>query len=399
MAIVQPVTLPYKAVGVSGATKEEFVARAREIASEIAYLANETEASRKPLDSVIARMDEAGLFTMLTPKRWGGPELGLDAQLEVVEIISAACMSTGWIAAFYIGHHIFACRFSEEAQAEIFGNGPRCLLPASTAAMMMAKEVPGGWELSGKATWASGIMHADWVIVGAIAADGPRVFIIPAHELVVDDVWHVAGMAGTGSNDVIAEGVFVPTHRSELQSAFLEGTTSGAAIHANPMYRSSLMPLIYAEIIGIFSGGLEGAQTAFADQMRKRVASPVGRAAVERPQSHIQLGKSFAAVDAVRELARAIVRRSDHIAMTGDHSLSTRAQIKALTGMAVDMARREVNDMVNRGGSNSFWSERALQRFFRDINMIAIHAHWDCEIGYEQVGRLALDLPPNNPLV
>lgn len=378
-------------------TKEELVGRAWELVPEIAALARETEQARKPLDRVIARMDEAGLFTALTPKRWGGPELGLDTQLEIVEAISSACMSTGWIAAFYIGHHIFASRFSEQAQGEVFANGPRCLLPASTSAMMTAKTVAGGWELTGKATWGSGIMHADWVMVGGICDDGARVFLLPVTDVACEDVWHVAGMAGTGSNDIVLDGVFVPAHRALRQEDFMAGT--GAAIHANPMYRAPLMPLIYSEIIGIFSGGLLGAQRAFAETIRKRVITHTGQTTVERPQAHIQIGQSFASLDAARELARSIVRRTETLIETGDSSLDTRLELKALTGFTADLCRRAVNDMINRGGSSMFLSDRPLQRFFRDMNMIAIHAHWDCEIGFEQLGRHYVGLEPSNPLV
>lgn len=380
-------------------TKEELVGRAWALAPEIASLARDTEQARKPLDSVIGKMDEAGLFTALTPKRWGGPELGLDTQLEIVEAISSACMSTGWIAAFYIGHHIFVSRFSEQAQAEVFANGPRCLLPASTSAMMTAKTVPGGWELTGRATWGSGIMHADWVMVGGACDDGLRVFLLPVKDVTCVDVWHVSGMAGTGSNDIIAENVFVPAHRAERQEHFMMGTGEGAKIHANPMYRAPLMPLIYSEIIGIFSGGLLGAQKAFAETVRKRIITHTGQTTVERPQAHIQLGQSFASLDAGRELARSIVRRTEAVIEADDESIETRLELKALTGFTADLCRRAVNDMINRGGSSMFLSDRPLQRFFRDMNMIAIHAHWDCEVGFEQMGRHFVGLEPNNPLV
>lgn len=380
-------------------TKEELLERARALAPEIGAVARETEQARKPLDSVIRKMDEAGLFTALTPRRWGGPELGLDTQLEIVEIISSACMSTGWITAFYIGHHIFACRFSEEAQAEVFANGPRCLLPASFNLLMDAKPVDGGWRLTGKATWGSGVMHADWVMVGGHPEDGNRVFLLPVKDVTVKDVWHVAGMAGTGSNDIYVEDVFVPAHRAVRQEEFIMGATEGAQKLGNPMYTAPIMPLIYSEIIGIFSGGLRGAQTNFAETIKNRIRAVTAQIAAERPTTHIDIGQSFATLDAVEELARSVVRRTQALAASGDRSLAPRLELKALTGLTANLCRQAVNEMINRGGSSMFLSERPLQRFFRDINMIAIHAHWDCEIGYEQLGRNFIGLEPNNPLV
>lgn len=214
-------------------TKEEAVERARALAPFIAERALSAEKERKPDDEVIRKLDEAGLFTILVPKRWGGPELGLDAQFEIVDIVSSACTSTGWITAFYIGHHLFCCRMSEQAQAEMFANGPRCLLPSTSASVMEAKKVDGGWILNGKGTWGSGIVHADWAMVAGATPEGAISCVIPREDLTYDDVWHMGGMAATGSNDIIAKDVFVPDHRVEMQADVMDGTTEGCKICEN----------------------------------------------------------------------------------------------------------------------------------------------------------------------
>lgn len=385
---------------VTNVTKEELVDRARALAPEIARKAYETEQARRPLDEIIKALDDAGLFNFLVPKRWGGPELGLDTQLEVIETISSACQSTGWITAFYIGHHQFACRFSEKAQAEMFADGPRCLLPATTAAMMTAKTVSGGWEISGRAPWGSGIMHAEWLLVGADTDEGRRVFVLPAKDASYQDTWHMAGMAGTGSNDIILENVFVPEHRAEFLDAYSAGDTEGCRIHANPLYSMTLMPFIYCEVVGIFTGGLMGAQAFFEETVKKRVTTFSGQATKERPHNHIQLGQSLADVLATRELARSLVRRTNaHLASGAGFTMDDRLELKALMGFVVENCRRSVNDMLNRSGANAFKADAPLQRFFRDINMIATHAFWDTEVANEQLGRLHVGLEPNNPLV
>lgn len=379
--------------------KRQLIARARELTPEIKALAGETERSRKPLDSIISKLDDAGLLTFMVPERWGGAELDLQTQFKVVEIISSACMSTGWITAFYIGHHAFVCRFSEQAQSEVFSAGPRCLLPATTASVMKAAAVPGGWRLSGRATWGSGIMHADWVLVGGDAYDGRRVFLIPAAEVGFDDVWHMAAMAGTGSNDIVVDDVFVPQHRAELMSEFMEGTTSGAQAYANPIYRMPMLPFIFSEVIGIFTGGLNAAYGDFQDIQRKRVITHSGHATRERPNNHIQLGGAAASALAGGDLARALVSKTQNLLDNAGFTMKDRLELKALTGFTVDHCRRSINEMINRSGSSSFRSDAALQRVFRDINMVAIHAFWDWEVAYEQLGRHLVGLEPNNPLV
>ena len=38
-------------------------------------------------------------------------------------------------------------------------------------------------------------------------------FAIPMADVTVIDTWNVAGMVGTGSNDIEVKDVFVPSHR------------------------------------------------------------------------------------------------------------------------------------------------------------------------------------------
>lgn len=377
----------------------DYIERARALAPFIAERALSAEKERKPDDEVIRRLDEAGIFTILVPKRWGGPELGLNAQLEIVEVISSACMSTGWITAFYIGHHLFACRMSERAQEEMFANGPRCLLPATSASLMDLRKVPGGWIVNGKGTWGSGIVHGDWAMIAGLTEEGLRSCVIPVSDLTYDDVWHMAGMAATGSNDIVAKDVFVPDHRTELHAKVMSGEAPGCSLHTNPMYSMALMSFIYAEIIGVFSGGLIGAQASFADFMKNRGIVRTPNGTVERANNHIHLGRSAANVIAVKELARNIVRISNEMIAAREYPLSQRLELKALTGVAVDLCCQAVNEMVNKGGAFNFREDAPLQRFFRDINMVATHAFWSSEIGYEQLGRDLTGLAPNNPLV
>ena len=102
-------------------TDSELIQRAREIAPRIRARAAEAAVRRKPHDDSIQELIETGIVQMFVPKRWGGAEASLSTALEVIEIISEACPSTGWIAAFYIMHNIYVPKFPERAHEELFG--------------------------------------------------------------------------------------------------------------------------------------------------------------------------------------------------------------------------------------------------------------------------------------
>ena len=128
----------------SGLDTAELVDRARSLAPRIAQRAAQSEVSRAPMDETIQDLIDAELFQTLVPKRWGGHELSFDAHSQIVSIISAADVSTGWITAFYMGHNWIANKWSEKAQAEIFADRPYSLMPVATMPTNKAQKVPGG---------------------------------------------------------------------------------------------------------------------------------------------------------------------------------------------------------------------------------------------------------------
>ncbi len=116
-----------------GATHEGLVDRARQLAPSIAERAHETE---------------------LLPKPHGGT-------------VGEACLSTGRDFAFYSGQNWMAVKHRERAQEELFADKGFAMIPVSPLPSMSVKPTEGGLVISGRATWGSGIVHADWACFGA----------------------------------------------------------------------------------------------------------------------------------------------------------------------------------------------------------------------------------------
>lgn len=115
------------------ATPAELLDRARALAPAIRARAAEAAMLRRPHDDSIRELIDAEIIQMLVPRRWGGSEAPLSTMLDVVEVIAAACPSTGWIAAFYIAHNTYILRFPERTQEELLGPRGYVLLPAAQA--------------------------------------------------------------------------------------------------------------------------------------------------------------------------------------------------------------------------------------------------------------------------
>jgi 3-hydroxy-9,10-secoandrosta-1,3,5(10)-triene-9,17-dione monooxygenase len=222
-------------------TVGELLERVNALLPGIATRAQATEAMRRPHDDTIRELVEADIMPMLVPRQFGGHELGLETLTAVGRALARSCMSTAWVTAFYLGHNWMLTKFPEKAQREFFADKPYTMAPIQPTPLLSVKKVAGGYEVNGRSSYSSGIMHADWVILMKSGGPEGRAFVVRKEDVEVDDVWFMSGMSGTGSNDVIAHDLFVPEHRT-LDAATLFNTVD--SIHANRLYHMPLLPSI-----------------------------------------------------------------------------------------------------------------------------------------------------------
>ncbi len=157
---------------------EELIARARALVPEIRARAEETERNRRISPEIIAKVRAAELLRTTRPREFGGFEYDAVIALEIALTISAACASTGWAVNGALSNGISFGHYPIETQRELWGDGSdpfscACFAPTGTAI-----PAAGGFRLSGKWSFASGVDHASWIRLGAFiassAGEGPE---------------------------------------------------------------------------------------------------------------------------------------------------------------------------------------------------------------------------------
>ncbi|MCB1746433.1 MAG: acyl-CoA dehydrogenase family protein [Gammaproteobacteria bacterium] len=383
--------------------QRELIGRTHELAPVLAARAAATEANRAPLDDNVRQLCDAGLMQILVPRRYGGHELHVDTLVEIVRIVASACPSTGWVTAFYIGHNWFHAVFPRASQDEVFADRPYALTAGQIAPSMRAERDTGGYRLSGRQSWSSGVVHANWIIFTGMVSDdpgqGPRLFCVPRAEVEVVDNWYIAGMCGTGSRDVAVDGVFVPVHHTLSFADFLNGSHHGGAVHGTALYRLPALGVIWFEVMPVMAGILRGAAECFRDLTAARANAYTGEASATRPAAQMRVGRGLANADALDDLTRSAARHV--LAWDGSSAitLETRAAFRARAALVTKLAADGVTDIVNGAGGNAFRSEAPLQRYFRDVNVLRTHAALDYEGAMEVYGRLGLGQEPGSPLL
>src|SRR5438477_8722907 len=85
-------------VQLTGVTLENVVQRAEALMPRLRERAQETEELRRVPDRTIQEFQDAGLFRVLQPKRWGGYELPYGrTQTELCNLLGQACGSSAWV--------------------------------------------------------------------------------------------------------------------------------------------------------------------------------------------------------------------------------------------------------------------------------------------------------------
>jgi GTP cyclohydrolase II len=212
---VRPAALPANVPSPAAVpTHDELLARVDALVPRLRERAAETEDIRRIPEATMAELKAAGVFQMLAPKAVGGFGMGLETYVEVVRRLAQGCVSTAWSVGHLVEHVWMLARWPQEAQDEVFANGPAPLAAATGAPPGKAEKVPGGFAISGRWSFASGIMHSEWALLAVQNGDVRLQCLVPVSDLELLDVWHTAGLRGTGSNDLRAEDLFVPAFRA-----------------------------------------------------------------------------------------------------------------------------------------------------------------------------------------
>lgn len=218
-------------------------AEAERLAADLAAARSEGDELRRLPDRVWKTLLAGGFLRSLQPKRWGGGEVHIVEFLDAIVALSAAEPSAGWVAGVIGVHPWQLALFDDRAQQEMWGQDPSRMHSSSYNPTGKAERVDGGYKVWGRWSFSSGCDHCQAVNLGAIVPGGGdisefRSFLLMAGQYRIDDNWHVAGLKGTGSKDIVVDEAFVPDYRTQSHIDYALGATlPGQELNDGPLYR------------------------------------------------------------------------------------------------------------------------------------------------------------------
>jgi len=381
----------------------ELVGRAREIAPLVEKFAYQTDANGKISDEVLDQFCNAELVQLLVPKIYGGHELGYKTLAGVIGEIAPYCTSTAWVLSFYIGHAYIHALFPKESQDEVFASKPYALTPGTIAPNFTLIPEGEGYIANGLSPYNSGSNRSDYYLCsGLVKREGQapeaRAFLVPSKDCKRIDNWNVAGMRGTSSNDMELKDVFVPNYHSVLVSDLLNGTAPGGKVHANPKYSMPLFPFILGEVVPVMVGAYRGAATTYKKMIEERFITFNAAKAASKQTAQIRVGHGMAGAQIAEDLLSIYANTLETTSPEMLRQPEVRAAMKARVGMILAYCTEGINELMKGGGAAAFRNDCAMQRFFRDINMLRVHGLLDSDTALETYGRVLLGLPSEVPM-
>ncbi len=375
------------------------------VADDILEMAGEAEAERRLPDRLIERLTQAGLFSIYTPRAFGGLELPLPTAIRVVEEVSRLDGSTGWTVALGFANGLFTSVLPDESAARVLRNGS-ALIAGAPGFTVRAQAVPGGHRLSGQWSFCSGAPNADWMSVAAPVFDGeaPRmgdhgpemVFaFMPPADVEIVDTWHVTGLRGTGSHDLRVQDVFVP---AELSGPFaMPG--GPRAPRPSPLVR---IPFITALAIAQSPPVCLGIARRAIDEFRE-LAMGKERPFALRLSEQVQAQVGLARAEALLRSARAywyetLERIWETVSNDGEVSLADRTAVRLAALTAAENSVEAVDIAYRLAGSTAIFQSSPLERCWRDVHAAAQHIQVQ-DGRWETAGRVLFGLEPNSPFV
>ena len=363
--------------------------------------APEAEHNRRLSPAVVEALIDAGMYRLLLPRSLGGLEVDPVTCSEIVERISGYDSAAGWsLQAGNVGAY-WAARLPVEGVEEIYGHSPSAVMSAAFHPPQRAREVAGGYRITGRGPLASNIHQAEWLFLTALLMDGdaPRMvdgmpvvagMVLRASDAEIVDTWESLGMRGTDSNDVVANDVFVPASRTfPVVPTFEPGPH-----HRGPLYRFPVIGASVCTVAPVALAVARGAISATRELMDRK--TPLGFTKPLRERNAIQatLARAEGILRAARLLYYDTMQQAWARTLAGErHTLEHRADLQ-LAGAHAARSASTVADMMHRvAGTTGIYARSPIERHFRDAQTLRHHG-FISENRFEAVGQVYCGLSP-----
>lgn len=319
---------------------------------------------------IVEKFQQIGLYRAFVPEQFGGGTMTPMEFLRLIEIISGADGSAGWVASFGFASK-YLSSLPASTLAQLYRATPDVVFAGAVFPPQAATPESQGYRVKGRWGFGSGSMGASLIGVG-IRIEGesgglPRMAVMPRNQVRIEENWDTIGMFATGSHDLVVDDVLVPEEWTLIRGAPPSIDTAA--------YRYPTMAMA-AQVLAIVGAGVAREAIDEVVKLATRKSSITGAPSMaDRPGFQIALAQMEAQLQSARawffEETEAMwnrVSRGDEVSAPDVAALRIASTHIAKTG--ADVTRRA----FEMSGTTGIFNSHPLSRLLLDALVVAQHA-------------------------
>ncbi|MEP3349423.1 MAG: acyl-CoA dehydrogenase family protein [Marinomonas sp.] len=363
-----------------------------QLMSDIRTRARENEFDNQQFISqdIIERFRSLGVYRALVPKQLGGNELTAAQFCEVIEEISKADGSAGWVASFGMGV-VYLSALPKETLKALYADSPDIVFAGGIFPPQPAEKNENGFCVKGRWKFSSGCMGADVVGVGIAPKDGekldlPRMAVMPASKASVEKNWDVVGLSGTGSHDLLVDNVDVAE-----EWTFVRG---GSSVLDEAMFRYPSLSFA-TQVLTVVGLGVARASLDELKAMASGRASVTGAPNIgDRPITQVELAKAEAELRAARSFFYESIHDAWGSLEKGESVSVEQTNLLRLSSTHASRVSADVARKVQMlSGMTGVFKNSPLSRFVNDAQVVTQHAFMG-DITWQNAGAIFFEKKP-----
>ncbi len=378
-----------------------------ELRSAIVSAGDEAQKLRRLPDDLVTTLVRRGFFRFTLPESLGGEDASSMQTIEILETIAAIDASVAWNVMLGSEINAMAAGGMDPALAsEVYLENPGVIMcggggPGS-APPRAERQEDGGVRVWGQTTFISGCHNAHWCFMGAplVRGDEPeldaagqpifKLWFLHRDQWEILDTWDVAGLRGSGSHDVRAEGAYVPPRFVNVDLMSLP------ARYDNPVFRIPVPLRLAYNKAAVALGVARGALEAFALLAQNKVPMLSASTLRDRPIAQYRMGECMADYRAVRSYVMNAMRAVEEELWAGAPmpGAKTTQDARLACVHAANVCMRVVDVLHNTAGTSGMRMHSPLERKLRDAHGCATH-RWVSHPLYQDLGSIFLGHPPS----
>lgn len=321
---------------------------------------------------IINKLKEIGVYRAFVPKRFGGNEWSPKQFCELIEQLSKADGSVGWVASFgmspaYLGS------LPEATLEQLYKDSPDLVFAGGIFPPQPAEITDDGVVVSGRWKFSSGCMCADIIGVGISPqkdneAQGlPRMAVMPAHQAQIEMTWDTVGLKGTGSHDLVVKDVLVAK-----EWTFVRGEASKLP---EPFFKYPSLSLA-TQVLTVVGIGVAAAALEEFQKLAPGKASITGGAEIaNRPVTQYEFAQAEAEFRAARVWFYETMQIVwDEIVQGRKATAEQISDMRLSCTHAARVCARVTRKMQMLAGMTAIYTNNPFSRFVNDTHVVTQHA-------------------------